>query len=164
MKKLLLVLLIFQLYSCDGIFGISDYSGATISILDAKKSKLLKNIYIPSKNKVLINSEEYEIIEAWTSNRFKKNKSKELNNLVYDFLIIIKNIKTNKIGLSARTTSTYSDFIKFYTDECEFCGGIETNKLIIQFNSKKSPISINNIKVGFKSGNKEDIIFFKKVG
>jgi hypothetical protein len=162
MKKSLLILFVFQLCSCDGIFGISDYAGATINIADAKKSKLLKNVYIPSKNKVLINSEEYEIIEAWTSNRFNTNKSEEVNKYVYDFLIIIRNSKTKEVGLSARTTPTYNDFIKFYCKECKFGGGIVTDKLFIQFDPKKTPNSPNFIKVGFKSKNKEEIIIFEK--
>lgn len=163
MKKILLILLVFQLCSCEGIFGISDYAGSVININDAKKSKLLKNVYIPSKNKVIINSEEYEIIEAWTSYRFKTNKSKEINKVVYDFLIIIKNSKTKEIGLSARTTPDYSKFVKFYTTECTYCGGIETAKLMIQFDTKKTPNSLDFIKVGFRSGNKEDIVIFKKI-
>ncbi len=162
MKKLLLIILFFELCSCDGIFGVSDYAGSATNIVDAKKSKLLKNIYTPSKSKVFINSEEYEIIEAWTSNRFNTNRSKELNKFVYDFLIIVKNSKTKEEGLSARTTPNYSKYVKFYVTDCVYCGGIETDKLIIQFDSKKTPSSPDFIKVGFKSGIKEDMVTFKK--
>ncbi|MEO4004255.1 hypothetical protein [Flavobacterium sp. CAU 1735] len=162
MKKLLLILLIFQLNSCDGIFGISDYASPAKNINDAKKNNLLKNTYVSSKKKVIIDSEEYEIVEAWTSYRFKTNKSTEKNKSFYEFLIIIRNNKTKEVSLSARTTPTYSKFIKYYCKYFEASGSIETDKLCLLFDSKKFPDSPNIIKVGFKSGGKEDITIFKK--
>ena len=162
MKKLILLLLLLPLSSCNGIFGVSDYAGAVESIIDAKEFELLKNVYIPSKNIIIINSEEYEIKQAWTSYRFKTRNSDKINRDVYDFLVIIKNTKTKEFGLSSKTTSGYSDYIKFYCKECISQGGIETDKLCIQFNSKKTPKSPDSIRIGFISRHKEDIIVFKK--
>lgn len=162
MKKLILIVLVFLFYSCDGIFGVKDFAGSTKNIEDAKKSKLLKNVYTSSKSKVLIDSEEYKIIESWTSYRYKTNKSNILNKDFFEFLIIIKNNKTKQLGLSPKTTPNLSKFVKIYEQSTIDIVGIVNNKLSISYDAKKNPNSPNIIKVGFKSGSKEDLVIFKK--
>jgi hypothetical protein len=163
MKITILYISLFAIIACNGAGGLKDYAGATSNIADAKQKKLLKNEYIPDKRKVFINNEEYEILEAWSSDRFITVKNKNKNELIYDFLISVKNVKTNERFLSFDTESHYSNYIKTYFEKWKYSGfGIETNKIRISLYKKKVPNEIDVIKMGFISNNKEVIVDFNK--
>ena len=138
MKVTILYISLIAIIACNGAGGLKDYAGATSNIADAKKKKLLKNEYLPDKRRIIINNEEYEILEAWTSNRFISLKNKNKNEIIYDFLISVENVKTKESFLSSDTESNYSNYIKTYFEKWQSSGfGIETNKICISLYQNK---------------------------
>jgi hypothetical protein len=97
-KRLFLMFLSFILVSCEGFFGVSEIPQPAKTIDEAKQKGLLIDVYNPSKKNLKVDGQEYLIVGVWTAHRFESSASKKINKDSFEFLIQLKNLKTNEIG------------------------------------------------------------------
>ena len=165
MKKILFIMFVYSFVSCDNFFGISDYSSPATDIAEAKNNNLLINTYQPSIDKIHIGNEEYLIIEAWTSYRFKTKNEKKINKSFYDFQVKLKNTTLNKNGLSFKVISNYRKYLKFYDNNGDLTNGLITNDNINLINEEKEEKNkFDKITIGFTDYKNEEVfVIFKKI-
>lgn len=155
MKKTSIIIL-FCFFACVGY----DTSFLPQTIKESKENKLLINIYSSSDKFIKIKNENFEILEVWSTYKFEKKYSKEINNNFFAIRITLRNIKTGRI----EPPLEYNNFVKSYCNNCSFNGiGITDSMLSIIYQDVKLKDEINSFKLGFVDDKKnEKIVIFKK--
>ncbi|RMZ59585.1 hypothetical protein D1632_08110 [Chryseobacterium nematophagum] len=114
MKKLILMFALLCIISCIG----SDTEFLPQNILEAKKEKLLIAEYKPTTINIKIDETDYVIEEAFTAFKYIAKNNKNINKNFFAFILKIRNIKNDDIGLSDSDPINYNKFINFYGDNC----------------------------------------------
>ncbi|AKK73124.1 hypothetical protein OK18_11320 [Chryseobacterium gallinarum] len=153
-KSLFIILIIF--FSC--VDSNTEFLPKNIS--EAVKEKLLIAEYKPNTSNIKINENEYIIEEAFTTFKYISKNNKNINKNFFAFVLKIKDIKSNNVGLSLNDQMDYDKYINFY---CDNCGGIDSDNIVVIYNNLKTLKTLDTIKIGFKDKlNKEKLIIFKK--
>jgi hypothetical protein len=157
MKQLIIISIFIFLNSCIGY----DTAFLPLSIDESKQDGLYICEYTPSKKFVKINSEEYEILQVWSTHKFYRRYSNEISNNFFAIRISIVNIET---GDNLPPDDWY-EYIKDYCSNCDYGGiGINSRMLTIYYKDIEMKYKICSFDIGFsdEDRNEDKVTFVMK--